>query len=96
MDSPGLAQDGMGRPEHGRTRTYPTFRRVEIVAISLSKVRVNMVEPEKTKPRKTLPAGVVGPEGHRLPIAIERTQLCSERSFEGVEMEHAAIVLELE
>lgn len=43
-----------------------------------------------------MPAGVVGPEGHRLPIAIERTQLCSERSFEGVEMEHAAIVLELE
>jgi hypothetical protein len=36
MDSPGLAQEGMGRPDHGRTRTYPTFRRAEIVAISLS------------------------------------------------------------
>ena len=36
MDSPERAQDGMDRPEHGRTRTHPTFRRAEIVAINLS------------------------------------------------------------
>jgi len=84
----------MGRPDHGRTRTHPTFRRAEIVAISLSKVRVNMDEPEKTKPRKTMPAGVVGPEGHCLPMTIERTQLGSERGLDEVEIGHARIVLE--
>ncbi|WP_157084954.1 hypothetical protein [Hydrogenophaga palleronii] len=55
-----------------------------------------MLEPEKTKPRKTMPAGVEGPEGHRLPNAIERTQLCSERRLDDVEIEHAGIFLELE
>jgi hypothetical protein len=43
-----------------------------------------------------MPAGVVGPEGHLLPIAIERTQLGSERGLDDVEIEHAAIFLELE
>ncbi|QIL82187.1 hypothetical protein G7047_21330 [Diaphorobacter sp. HDW4A] len=48
MDSPKLAQlrNTVDRPEHWRTRTrrYPTFRRSEIVAINLSKVRVNMIQ----------------------------------------------------
>ena len=55
-----------------------------------------MVEPEKTKPRKTVPAGVAGPEGHRLPIAIERAQLCSERRLDDIEIEHVGIFLELD
>ena len=44
MESPGLAQGEASRPEHRRTRTYPTFRRSEIVAINLSYVRVNMIQ----------------------------------------------------
>jgi hypothetical protein len=53
-----------------------------------------MWEPEKTKPRKTMPAGVVGPEGRRLPMTIERTQLGSELGLDAVEMGHAGIFRE--